>query len=74
MGRIKVECHSNLVRDTRSGAIININKKEIERARRMKSERKEKEVTFENLKSDVSELKNDMSDIKQMLQKLVGKQ
>jgi hypothetical protein len=74
MGRIKVEGHSNLVRDTRSGAIININKKEIERARRMKVERKEKEVTFENLKSDVSELKNDMSDIKQMLQKLVGKQ
>ena len=74
MGRIKVEGHSNLVRDTRSGAIININKKEIERARRMKAERKEKEVTFENLKSDVSELKNDMSDIKQMLQKLVGKQ
>ena len=74
MGRIKVEGHSNLVRDTRSGAIININKKEIERARRMKAERKKKEVTFENLKSDVSELKNDMSDIKQMLQKLVGKQ
>ena len=39
MGRIKVEGYSNLVRDTRSGAIININKKEIERARRMKSER-----------------------------------
>jgi len=71
MKRLKVEGNPSLVRDTRSGAIININKKEIDRARRSKAERKKKEQTFENLQAEVNNLKNDVSDIKRLLEKLV---
>lgn len=71
MKRLKVEGNPNLVRDTRSGAIININKKEIDRARKLKAERKKKEETFENLQAEVKNLKNDVSDIKRLLEKLV---
>jgi uncharacterized protein YlxW (UPF0749 family) len=71
MARLKVEGHKDLVRDTKSGAIININKKEIDRARRLKTERQQKKQTFENLQSEVKNLKNDVSDIKKLLEKLV---
>jgi hypothetical protein len=71
MARLKVEGHKDLVRDTKSGAIININKKEIDRARRLKAERQQKKQTFENLQSEVKNLKNDVSDIKKLLEKLV---
>jgi len=59
-----VEGHSNLVRDTSTGAILNINKDEISAARKRKLERKQKEKDFEDLKNDVTEMKS-------MLQKLI---
>lgn len=59
-----VEGHSNLVRDTSTGSILNINKEEISAARKRKLERKQKEQEFENLKNDVTEMKS-------MLQKLI---
>jgi uncharacterized protein YceH (UPF0502 family) len=71
MGRLRVEGNSNLVRDTRSGAIININRKEIERAKRLKAKRKSEEQALGDLQSEVSNLKNDVSDIKKLLEKLV---
>lgn len=61
-----VEGHSDLVRDTSTGAILNINKNEISAARRRKLERKQKEKEFE-------ELKNEVSDIKIMLTKIIEK-
>jgi len=64
MTYLKVEGNSNLVRDTSTGAILNINKDEISAARKRKLERKQKEQEFENLKNDVTEIKS-------MLQKLI---
>jgi hypothetical protein len=64
MTYLKVEGNSNLVRDTSTGAILNINKDEISAARKRKLERKQKEQEFENLKNDVTEMKS-------MLQKLI---
>ena len=66
MSYIKVEGHSNLVRDTSTGAILNINKDEISASRKRKLERKQKEKEFE-------ELKNEVSDIKIMLTKIIEK-
>jgi len=59
-----VEGHDNLVRDTSTNAVLNINKDEISAARRRKLERKQKEKEFEDLKNDVTEMKS-------MLQKLI---
>jgi hypothetical protein len=51
---------------TQSGAIININKDEIERARSNKIKRKNKDKEFR-------ELKNEVGEIKELLNKLIEK-
>tara|TARA_Y100001935_G_C16971274_1_gene344213 strand:+ start:280 stop:489 length:210 start_codon:yes stop_codon:yes gene_type:complete len=66
MRLIKVQGHRNYVRDKNSGAILNINKAEIEEARKRKAERKEKDKEIESLK-------NEVSDIKSMLTKVIEK-
>ena len=70
---IKVEGHSNLVRDPKSGAILNINRSEIETARARKIARAEKELEEQQLKADVLSLKNEIGDIKQLLAQIVEK-
>ena len=64
-----VEGHSDLVRDTSTGAILNINKNEISAARRRKLERKQKEKEFEDLKNEVGDIKNMLTKI---IEKLDG--
>lgn len=67
MGRyIRVDGHTDLVRDANSGAIININKDEIAKAREAKRRRKNKDKEFE-------ELRNEVGEIKELLTKLVEK-
>jgi len=67
MSKIKIDGHPGLVRDKNSGAILNINSNEINLARERKALRKQKDQEFENLKNEVSE-------IKELLLKLVEKQ
>ncbi len=62
----KVDGHESLVRDLSTGAILNINKDEISAARKRKLERRRKEKEFEDLK-------NEVSDIKIMLTKIIEK-
>ena len=64
MSFLKVEGHTDLFRDENSGAIININKQGVSAARKRKLERRQKEKEFE-------ELKNEVSDIKIMLTKII---
>jgi hypothetical protein len=64
-----VEGHGNLVRDTSTGAILNINKEEISAARKRKLERRQKEKEFEDLKNEVSDIKNMLTKI---IEKLDG--
>ena len=54
---VPVEGNPNLGRCPKSGAIININKDEIQKARAVKSARKNKDREFQELKQDVEELK-----------------
>ena len=63
---IKVEGHPNLVRDKNSGVILNINKTELEANRIRKQKQREKN-------NEIEQLKNDVSEIKSMLNKLVEK-
>lgn len=63
--KIKVEGHNNLVRDSRTGAILNINKKSIEDARAAKAARKQRD-------SEIAELKSDVAYIKTLLEKLLA--
>jgi len=63
---IMVEGNSSLARDPNTGAIVNINKDDIAKAREAKNKRKNKDREFE-------ELKNEVSEIKELLNKLVEK-
>lgn len=63
---IKIQGHPHLVKDLNSGAILNINSDAINRARIKKKLDAEKE-------KELAELKNDVSEIKQMLAQITKK-
>ena len=63
---IMVENASGLARDPNSGVVVNINKDEIRKAKEAKKKRKSKDREFE-------ELKNEVGEIKELLNKLVEK-
>lgn len=66
MSKIRVKDHPDLVRDERSGAIININRTEAE---------KYKIVSARNRKrnDEVQELKDEVRELKVLLQQLIEK-
>tara|TARA_B100000282_G_C31546479_1_gene405430 strand:+ start:242 stop:451 length:210 start_codon:yes stop_codon:yes gene_type:complete len=66
MAYIKVDGHQGFVKDTTTGAILNINNNEIEAAKRRKALRLQEKQDIENLKTEVS-------DIKSMLTKIIEK-
>ena len=66
MSYLEVEGDEGLVRDE-NGVVLNINEKEVNAARARKAARKSKEKEIEDLKNDVSDLKDMM---KQILEKL----
>ena len=66
MAKIKVENHRGYDRDTLTGAILNTNVEEI-RAAKARKAAKEKE------KEDINNLKNEVSDIKLMLNTIIEK-
>lgn len=69
---IRVEGFDNLYRDSRSGAIVNVNEDLYLNAVEASKKRKAQQQAITSLQSDVSELKSDMSTIKDLLLKLVG--
>jgi len=70
---IPVQGHSGLARDPKSGAIININSTDIEKAKLMKKKRREAAQNDEQLRTEVSTLQNEVSDIKIILNKILEK-
>lgn len=58
MSKVKVEGQDGLVRDTKSGAILNINSTEVEQARERKKLRRQKDKELEDLKNEVGEIKD----------------
>lgn len=67
---IKIEDEVGYVKDTRTGAILNINRNEVEAARERKKLRKIQEQELEEMKETVHNLKNEMSEVKQLLNKI----
>jgi len=63
---IQIEGQSALVKDISSGAVLNVNNESINKARSRKIREAEKE-------KELAELKNDVSEIKQMLSALTKK-
>jgi hypothetical protein len=73
MDFMNVEGRTDIVRDKNSGAIISINSTEANYARERKYRQQLEQQEQRELKSDVDQLKNDMSAIKDLLTKLVEK-
>lgn len=70
---VSVANRPDLKRDPRSGAILNINKSEIQNARAAKAARLAKQEQDAQLRNDVDNLKDDVRDIKGMLAQLIEK-
>lgn len=72
MNYYKVEGHSNLVRDPNTNAIINTNKTDYYAYLNQK-QNKEKEIKrIEKLESDVTDIKSDLNEIKDLLRNLAN--
>jgi len=54
----KVQDHPDLVRDSKTGAILNINKDEIRRKKQQRLKSLERDREIDKLKDDVGEIKN----------------
>ena len=63
---VKVDGHEGYVKNTDTGVVLNVNKTEIEAARKRKALKKQQE-------EDINNLKNEVSDIKNMLGKIIEK-
>ena len=71
MNCIKVKGHDNLIRDSKTNSIINTNMVEYnEYILRRNSKLKENEK-LQNLESDVTNIKNDLDEIKSLLKELL---
>jgi len=63
---LKVKGHEGYVKNTETGVVLNVNKEEIEAARKRKALRQQQE-------QDINNLKNEVSDIKTMLGTIIEK-
>tara|TARA_B100001996_G_C18531909_1_gene543409 strand:- start:421 stop:648 length:228 start_codon:yes stop_codon:yes gene_type:complete len=63
---LKIEGHEGYVKDTNTGVVLNINRDEIEAAKKRKALKQQQE-------QDINNLKNEVSDIKTMLNTIIEK-
>lgn len=70
---LKVENETSLIRDIKSNAIINTNHGDYEKFLNISRKKVQEKKEFNELKSDVSSLKDDMNEIKLLLKSIVDK-
>jgi|TARA_B100000085_G_scaffold197293_1_gene180943 hypothetical protein len=70
---IKVESDESLVRDLDSNAIVNTDKDEYQKFLNLSEKRYKEKMEYENLKTDVKSLKDDLNEIKSLLKSIVDK-
>ena len=72
MSFIKVKNNNHLVRNTESNCIINTNKSEYEQYISRRKLKQDEVSKVENLEKDISTLKNELGEIKDLLRSLVN--
>ncbi|MAG49957.1 hypothetical protein CMO86_10005 [Candidatus Woesearchaeota archaeon] len=70
---VKVESDQSLVRDLDSNAIVNTDKDEYQKFLNLSEKRYKEKMEYENLKTDVKSLKDDLNEIKSLLKSIVDK-
>ena len=72
MSFIKVKNNNHLVRNTESNCIINTNKSDYEQYISRRKLKQDEASKVENLEKDISTLKNELGEIKDLLRSLVN--
>jgi len=70
---LKVENENSLIREVQTNAIINTNKSDYEKFLNLSKKKFQEKKEYDDLKSDVQSLKDDMSEIKSLLKSIVDK-
>ena len=73
MNFVKVKDHDGLVRDTSSGAILNTNQADYNSYMTARSMAIEKEMQFSQQIEELNNIKQDVSEIKEMLLQILAK-
>jgi hypothetical protein len=71
---VKIQDRESLVRDMTSGAIINTDKTEYENYLVRRNASKQMKMQIEKNSEEIAEIKNDISEIKQLLISLINKE
>lgn len=69
----KVEGHAGLVKNVKTGAVLNTNIAELEGARKRKLNKRKHEEEKELLKQDLASLQSEMAELKTLLKQMVEK-
>ena len=72
MDYVKVKDHDHLMRNTQSNCIVNTNKAEYEEYLTRRKLKKSEKNKVDNLERDISTLRDEISEIKDMLRSLVN--
>ena len=70
---IKVKSDVSLVRDMDSNAIVSQNKSEFDKFVKLSQKKYEEKLKFDNMRSDLDSLKQDMDEIKTLLKNIMDK-
>ena len=70
---LKVKSDISLVRDVDSNAIVNQNKSEFDKLLKLSQKKYEEKRKFDNMRSDLDSLKQDMDEIKTLLKNIMDK-
>ena len=72
MDYVKVKDHDHLIRNTKSICIVNTNKAEYEEYVTRRKLKKSEKNKVENIERDISTLRNEITEIKDLLRSLVN--
>jgi len=72
MNYLKVEGHTHLYRDPKTNSIVNRNMSEYQEYVSRKNMKSEENQKIQNLESDVANMKDDLSEIKNLLRSLIN--
>ena len=71
MDYLRVEGHNSLLRDPNTNSIINTNMSEYQQYISRRNVKTEEDQKLENLEFDVTNIKNDLDEIKSLLRSLI---
>ena len=72
MDYVKVKDHDHLMRNTQSNCIVNTNKAEYEEYLTRRKLNKSEKNKVENIERDISSLRNEITEIKDLIRSLVN--